>query len=123
MQTRLPRRVLRFYGFGVAASRKRDAHAADSARSASPPDYRQPINRSGRNTCVEGRPRLDDMAGDTVFLRIRTIQERSRLDGAALRNASRDLKPSDILRIECGVYGHTMSDIGVCLSPPNITRT
>src|SRR5215212_8545196 len=39
-----PRRVLRFYGFGVAASRKRDSHAADSAHSASLPDYRQLIN-------------------------------------------------------------------------------
>jgi hypothetical protein len=30
-----------------SASRKRDAHAADSACSASLPDYRQPINRGG----------------------------------------------------------------------------
>src|SRR3954471_11236707 len=44
-----------FQGFGVAASRKRDAHAADSARSASLPDYRHLINPTGRNACVEGR--------------------------------------------------------------------
>jgi hypothetical protein len=78
MQTRPSRRVLRFYGFGVAASQKRDAHAADSARFASLPDYRQPINPTGRNACAEGRHRLDDTAGGTVFLGIRTIQERGR---------------------------------------------
>ena len=33
-----------------------------------------------------------------------------------------DPKLSDVFRIECGVYGHTTSDIGVCLSPPDITR-
>jgi hypothetical protein len=48
-------RVLRFYGFGVAPREKRDAHAADSARSASLPDYRRPINPTGRNACAEGQ--------------------------------------------------------------------
>ena len=33
-----------------------------------------------------------------------------------------DLKPSNVFRIECDVYGHTTSDIGVYLSPLNITR-
>ena len=55
LQTRLPRRVLRFYGFGVAPREKRDACAADSARSASLRDYRQPINPTGRKDCAEGR--------------------------------------------------------------------
>jgi hypothetical protein len=78
------RRVLLFRVSGVAASQKRDAHAADSARSASLPDYRQLINPTGRNACTEGGTRLDDMARGTVFLGIRTIQERSWRNGAAL---------------------------------------
>ena len=73
-----------FQRFGVAASRKRDAHAADSARSASLPDYRQLINPTGRNARAEDDIRFDDMPGDAVFLGIRTIQERSRRNGAAL---------------------------------------
>src|SRR6478735_3149386 len=44
-----------YLGFWVAASRERDAHAADSARSASLPDYRQLINPTGRNACADGR--------------------------------------------------------------------
>ena len=56
-----------FQRFGIAASRKRDAHAADSARSTSLPDYRQLINPTGRNACAEGGTRLDDIAGSMAF--------------------------------------------------------
>src|SRR3954453_22318371 len=51
---------------------------------ASLPDYRRPINPTGRKACARDGTRLDDMAEGTVFLGIRTIQERSRRHGAAL---------------------------------------
>src|ERR1051325_4096616 len=76
MQTRPSRRVLLFQ---VLVSRPRAngaVRAADSARSLSLRDYRQPINPTGRNACAEHGAQLDDIAGGTVFLGIRTIQER-----------------------------------------------
>jgi hypothetical protein len=71
-------------GVSLAASRKRDARTGHSAHSASLPDYRQPINRQAVTLTRRDGSRLDGMAGGTVFLGIRTIQERNRRDGAAL---------------------------------------
>src|SRR3954452_17320968 len=78
------RRVLLFAGSGSRASRKSRLRAPDCAHVASLPDYRQLINPTGRNAYVEHGIRLDDMADSTMFLGIRTIQERSRRDGSAL---------------------------------------
>jgi hypothetical protein len=68
MQTRLPRRVLRFGVLGVSASRKSGPHALDCAHPASLPDYRQPINPAGVTLARKDATRLDDMAGGTAFL-------------------------------------------------------
>jgi hypothetical protein len=54
---------------------------------ASLPDYRQSINHAGYALAQKGGPRLDDMTDSPVFLGIRTIQELSRPDSAALCRA------------------------------------
>jgi hypothetical protein len=69
-----------------------------------------------------GGARLNDMAD----VRCSWESEQSKNEAAGMVPLHAmpigDLKPSDIFGIECGVYGHTTLGIGVCPSPPNITR-
>src|SRR4051812_46371003 len=57
--------------------------------------------------------RLDDMAGGTVFLGIRTIQERSRRDGAALYCAGGGLGAGGCRRVQMWVLPHFRCRWGV----------
>jgi hypothetical protein len=96
------------YGFRVSRPRGIGAvHAGHSAGRASLRDYRQLINPTGHNACAEYGIRLDAVAGSTVFLGIRTIQERSR--GMVPLYAARvqDLGPGDVVVFRCGACGHT----------------
>lgn len=108
MQTRLPRRVLRFWVLVSRPRAERDVHAPDCAHIASLPDYRQPINPTGRNACAEGGIRLDDGAESTVFSE--SEQSKNGAGEMVPLYAARigDLQPGDLVIVEC-TRGHTVA--------------
>jgi hypothetical protein len=101
-----------FGGFAISrslslSSRKSGPHAPDCAHMASLPDYRPPINPTGRNACMEGRPRLDGIAGDTVFGE--SEQSKNEAGEMVPLYAARvqDLEIGDFVVFKCGACGHT----------------
>jgi hypothetical protein len=84
MQTRLSRRVFALWVLVWRPRVKGAVRAADSARPASLHQYPAQSNPAGYPLVRKAVLHLEDIAGGTVFLGIRTIQEPSRRNGAAL---------------------------------------
>src|SRR3954449_8187252 len=107
MQTRLFQAGFCLWVLGVSASRKSRAHAPDCAHVASLPDYRQPINPTGRNACRRGCVCLDDTPRSAVFFE--SEQSKNKAGEMVPLYAARvqDLGTGDFVVIKCGACGHT----------------
>jgi hypothetical protein len=99
-----------FCYFRVWVSRpreKRDARAADSARSASLRDYRRPINQPRYPLARKAALYLDDITGSLVFSELEQSENEAGEMVPLYAARVQDLGPDDVAVFKCGACGHT----------------